>query len=257
MDQFLSSASLKSMARGQLLGKYGTLIGAYLLHFLCLVPVTMITSSVIGTNSIGGVFIDCIASFLISLLGGFFLAGESFIYLKVACGQIPAVSDLFHCFQGDQSKVLHIQSILAAVSILSSLPSMIVRSFLGRSMASLMLGVPSADASANASLFLLYTVFYIAGTAITVFVRLMLSQAYYLMLDFPEYTAPQLIKMSIRLMKGHKGRLFYIQLSFFPLLMLSMFSCGIGILWLLPYMDATSANFYLDLIKKSNKEPSI
>lgn len=251
MDQFLSSASLKSMARGQLLGKYGTLIGAYLLHFLCVVPVTMVTSSVIGTNSIGSILIYCIASFLISLLGGFFLAGESFIYLKVACGQIPAVSDLFHCFQGDQAKVIHIQSILAAVSILSSLPSMIVGSFMGRSMVSLMLGTPSADAGTNASLFLLYTVFYVAGTAVTVFVRLLLSQAYYLMLDFPEYTAPQLVKMSIRLMKGHKGRLFYIQLSFFPLLMLSMFSCGIGLLWLLPYMDATSANFYLDLIKKS------
>jgi uncharacterized membrane protein len=70
------------------------------------------------------------------------------------------------------------------------------------------------------------------------------------MLDFPQYTAPELIRMSIRLMKGHKGRLFYIQLSFFPLWVLSMFSCGIGILWLLPYMEATSANFYLDLIKK-------
>lgn len=251
MDQFLSSASLKSMARGQLLGKYGTLIGAYLLHFLCVVPVTMVASSVIGTNSIGSILIYCIASFLISLLGGFFLAGESFIYLKVACGQIPAVSDLFHCFQGDQAKVIHIQSILAAASILSSLPSMIVGSFMGRSMVSLMLGTPSADAGANASLFLLYAVFYVAGTAVTVFVGLLLSQAYYLMLDFPEYTAPQLVKMSIRLMKGHKGRLFYIQLSFFPLLMLSMFSCGIGLLWLLPYMDATSANFYLDLIKKS------
>jgi len=250
MNQFLSSASLKSMARGQLLGKYGTLVGAYLLHFLCVVPISWITTSVIGTDSIGSIIIYCIASFLVTLLGGFFLAGESYIYLKVACGQIPAVSDLFHCFQGDQTKVLHIQSILAATSVLSSLPAMIVGSIMGPSMAGLLLGNPSTDASSNASLFLLYTVFYVAGTALTVYVRLLLSQAYYLMLDFPEYSGPQLVKMSIRLMKGHKGRLFYIQLSFFPLLLLSMFSCGIGILWLLPYMEATSANFYLDLIKK-------
>ncbi len=251
MDQFLSSASLKSLARGQLLGKYGTLIGAYLLHFLCVVPINWITTTIIGTNSIGSVIIYCIASFLITLLGGFFIAGESFIYLKVACGQIPAVSDLFHCFQGDQSKVLHIQAILAAVSVLSSLPAMIVSSLMAPSAAGLLVGYPSVDTGSNASLFLLYTVFYVAGVIITVYVRLLLSQAYYLMLDFPEYSGPQLVQMSIRLMKGHKGRLFYIQLSFFPLLMLSMFSCGIGILWLLPYMDATSANFYLDLIKKS------
>ena len=102
MDQFLSSASLKAMARGQLLGKYGTVIGAYLLHFLCIVPVTMIASRVIGTDSIGSSLVYCAASFLISLLTGFFLAGEAFIYLKIACGQIPAVSDLCHCFHGDQ-----------------------------------------------------------------------------------------------------------------------------------------------------------
>ena len=230
MDQFLSSASLKSMARGQLLGKYGTLIGAYLLHFLCVVPVTMTISTVVGTNSIGSILIYSIACFLLSLLGGFFLAGESFIYLKVACGQIPAVSDLFHCFQGDQEKVLRIQSVLAATSVVSSLPAMITGTFLGRSIAEIFLGSPSANAAVNASLFLLYTIFYVAGTAVTIFV--------------------ELIRMSIRLMKGHKGRLFYIQLSFFPLWVLSMFSCGIGILWLLPYMEATSANFYLDLIKK-------
>lgn len=250
MDQFLSSASLKSMARGQLLGKYGTLIGAYLLHFLCVVPVTMTISTVVGTNSIGSILIYSIACFLLSLLGGFFLAGESFIYLKVACGQIPAVSDLFHCFQGDQEKVLRIQSVLAATSVVSSLPAMITGTFLGRSIAEIFLGSPSANAAVNASLFLLYTIFYVAGTAVTIFVKLLLSQTYYLMLDFPQYTAPELIRMSIRLMKGHKGRLFYIQLSFFPLWVLSMFSCGIGILWLLPYMEATSANFYLDLIKK-------
>ncbi len=249
MNQYLSSASLKAMARGQLLGKYGTVIGAYLLHFLCIVPVTMIASRVIGTDSIGSSLVYCAASFLISLLTGFFLAGEAFIYLKIACGQIPAVSDLFHCFHGDQSKVLRIQSIMAAASVLSSLPSMIVGSIMGRSLLIMVLGGPPTGS--QAPLFLLFTVFYVAGTAVMIFVRLLLSQAYYLMLDFPEYTAPQLVRMSIRLMKGHKGRLFYIQLSFFPLMMLSMFSCGIGMLWLLPYMDATSANFYLDLIRKS------
>ena len=28
-------------------------------------------------------------------------------------------------------------------------------------------------------------------------------------------------------------------------------TCGIGFLWLMPYMQATKANFYLDLVKKN------
>lgn len=52
-------------------------------------------------------------------------------------------------------------------------------------------------------------------------------------------------------MKGSKGRFFYLTVSFFPLLLLGFLSCGIAFLWLVPYMNATYAEFFLDLIKKS------
>ena len=35
MKNYLSSTSLKSQAKGQLLGKYGTLAGTYAIHALC------------------------------------------------------------------------------------------------------------------------------------------------------------------------------------------------------------------------------
>ena len=84
------------------------------------------------------------------------------------------------------------------------------------------------------------------------FFTLLFSQIYYLMFDFPEYSESQLFKMSMQLIKGHKARLFYIELSFLPLMILCVMSCGIGFLWLLPYMEATYANFYLDLIRKQS-----
>lgn len=40
MNQYLSSASLKSLAKGQLLGKYGILTGILAMHILCTVPVS-------------------------------------------------------------------------------------------------------------------------------------------------------------------------------------------------------------------------
>ena len=48
-------------------------------------------------------------------------------------------------------------------------------------------------------------------------------------------------------MSGNKGRLFYIQLSFFGLALLAVLSCGIGLLWLMPYMLTTEVFFYLDV----------
>lgn len=51
------------------------------------------------------------------------------------------------------------------------------------------------------------------------------------------------------LMKGHKGRLFYIYLSFIGWGFLATLTFGIGYLWLLPYRNATLAAFYNDIAK--------
>ncbi len=253
MNQYLSSASLKTLAKGQLLGKYGTVIGAMILMQLCTLPISMAIAFLIGTDTVISVLIYSIAYFLFQLFMGFFLAGQSYIYLKIACGQRPEINDLFYGFKGDSSKVIHLQAVLGGVSVLCSLPAMIAGVFTIQSLQSLSVDAISAGTfPVDPALFLVYVILDLAGTIISIYIDLMLSQVFYMMLDFPEYSAAQLLEMSIRLMKGHKGRLFYIQLSFVPLLLLSCLSCGIALLWIYPYMQATYANFYLDLIKKKN-----
>ena len=49
-------------------------------------------------------------------------------------------------------------------------------------------------------------------------------------------------------MKGKKLRLLYLEFSFLPLLLLSILSFGIGLLWLQPYMQMTYTFFFLDLM---------
>lgn len=57
------------------------------------------------------------------------------------------------------------------------------------------------------------------------------------------------ITESKNLMKGHKWRLFVLDLSFIGWGILSILSLGIGLLWLLPYQNATKVAFYEDLIQ--------
>ena len=71
--------------------------------------------------------------------------------------------------------------------------------------------------------------------------------ANYLLLDYPEMGAMEAMKESLRLMKGNKGRYLYLYLSFLPLTFVCTFTCYIGILWLLPYMQTTLAFFYMDI----------
>ena len=255
MNQYLSSVSLKSLAKGQLLGKYGTAIGALLLHMLCFSPLSCAITTAIGTNTLPTIFIYSIALFILQLFNGYFRVGQIYISLKIACNQTPSVKDLFHFFRGDSSKLISIQAVLGGVYVLCNLPLLIVQHYVNRSITHYDINaLNEGQLPVNAALFLTYALLYVANLVIVIYVRyLLLSQAFFLMLDFPEYSASQLLKMSIQLMKGSKGRLLYLRLSFIPLLFLGLFSCGIALLWIIPYINTTLANFYLDLIKKKNQ----
>ena len=80
----------------------------------------------------------------------------------------------------------------------------------------------------------------------------MFSQCYYLMLDFPNKTAGEILSLSLRLMRGQKGRLFCILLSFLPLLLLGWLSI-VGTIWVGPYLQMAMALFYLDIMKPAQK----
>ena len=54
-------------------------------------------------------------------------------------------------------------------------------------------------------------------------------------------------------MVHHKGRLFYLYVSFLPLILLGILSFGLALLWILPYMAATEAEFFLDLIRNKTE----
>lgn len=255
MNQYLSSDSLKSLAKGQLLGKYGTVVGATLLHALCIFPLGRAISFIIDTNTLPGIFAYTIANFLFGLFAGYFLAGLTYMHLKIACNQTPYVKDLFCFFKGDSSKILYIQAVRSAIWLLCPLPSQIVGYYVNLSMADIDYATLTIENfPVSAPLYLLYIVLSVLGVAAGLYFRfLLLFPVFYLMLDFPEYTAPQLLKMSIQLMKGNKARKLYLSLSFVPLYLLSIFSCGIALLWVSPYKNVTNANFYLDLIKKKNQ----
>lgn len=100
---------------------------------------------------------------------------------------------------------------------------------------------------------ILCIVLMVIGMCIYIPLSLGLSQAYYLLLDFPQYSAMELMKLSFRIMKGHKWELFCLQMSFLPLGFLCLLSFGIGTLWLVPYMNMTQTLYFLDLMQNEHR----
>ena len=76
---------------------------------------------------------------------------------------------------------------------------------------------------------------------------LMFSQTAFILKDDPQISAVEAMKRSKQMMDGHKMELFVIQLSFIGWFILAMLTCGIGLLFLYPYIYATMAHYYEDL----------
>lgn len=65
--------------------------------------------------------------------------------------------------------------------------------------------------------------------------------------------AKDIVEKSEELMKGHKWAFFWLGLTFIGWAILSCFTLGIGLLWLIPYMQIAQIIFYEDLAGTPSK----
>ncbi len=73
------------------------------------------------------------------------------------------------------------------------------------------------------------------------------SMCFYILRENPDMAPMDVIRKSKEMMKGHKMELFILQLTFIGWGLLSILTLGIGSLWLIPYVTASTTAFYLDL----------
>ncbi|MBQ9784884.1 MAG: DUF975 family protein [Clostridia bacterium] len=114
-----------------------------------------------------------------------------------------------------------------------------------------MLKPVSGDAGGTIILGLLTTLFTILWSLLFIIPGIIKSFSYamapYIKADHPEYTATQALDESRRIMNGNKWRLFCLNLSFIGWLIVGALACGIGTLWVAPYMSAAQAAFYEEI----------
>ena len=240
MNHFKSSAELKASAREHLLGHYGTVIGAFLIVAAITSAVTLAVSLIVDINTIPGTVIYYAIMFLVSVLTGLFSSGSAYLYLKLICGRPVSVGDLFYGFQLCPDKAIIIQAWITLITSLSNLPQIILNCLI-------LANITNTDKILR--YMLPYALSMILSGVVSVMLSLFYAQTYFLLHDFPQYTAKELLQKSRRLMVHHKGRLFYLYVSFLPLMLLGLLSCGLAMLWIIPYMAATEAEFFLDLIQ--------
>ena len=239
MKHYKSNAELKDLAKERLTGKFSNALFALVLVDLVTRAVSNVTASFIPTGSLLWSILSILFTSLIAIFLGVLQTGIAYYFLNAACNRPYNYSNIFYGLQQSPERSIKVSAVRVLANTICLLPYQIL----------LLLFLRSFQ----------YTYFIAAGIAmaigyviLTPFI-LSISQVFYLLLDFPDASPGETIMTSIRIMKGHKWRLFLLELSFLPLQLLCILSFGLGFLWLNPYMRMTYTLFFLDLMNPAGQ----
>lgn len=253
-SQYKSNAELKYLARGQMGGRFGLLIGAALIPLL----ISFFLLQLILTSNF---VINYVLTFAAQLLLSVLSAGASLIYLKSACSMPAQISDLLYGYKNHLKTALKIGLLFVVIDSICMIPCDIMDVTV---LSAIQLTPPEiTEATTLNEMMEFYSVFYsvmgsyyllaLSGSLVAFLLKLVFVPAYYVMLDFPEWGAMKVLKTSVEIMRGNKLRYVLLQLSFLPMLILSVFTCGLTMIWVSPYIHMTNTNFYLDVMAVRNR----
>ena len=97
------------------------------------------------------------------------------------------------------------------------------------------------------NMYLIALVLAIISCVLTVLIEITFGMTYFALIDGEELSVLAAIKTALKLIKGHKGRFFYLYASFVGMYFLVAITFGLGILWVQPYVMQTTTLFYLDI----------
>lgn len=261
----LSNAELRRVARQALSGHYGTMIGITLLLSLF----SMVISSLF--NFIGNqLFLMCaitfetdsevlrygisfVLSFVSSLLSCLFTVGSAKAFIQLLYGQPVHVSMLFHGFKSHPDRIMLSNMPLILITLVLSIPATIysemyltyVEQYLEAIENMGMFFTPN-DLPVMSSAMMLMALLSTAASVGVIFATLHFAMINYLLVEMEDTSPKDIIRTGLAMMKGHKGRYFGLTLSFLGWMLLGIITCGIGLIWVMPYRQATIAAFYLD-----------
>ncbi len=246
-----SSSELKRRAKRTLKGKYGFCIGIQFIECGILLAITlvyMLTSFSMGFLSepfLGGgrsvsagyvvLRAGVYISFLIILsVYGLLKPGVLKIYMNLCSGSTAKLSDLLFAFQNKPHRFIGLYFINLLIGFAWGIPYFVV----------LIVAVITDFIPIMVVLLVLMYLLLLIGNIITM---LYLSQSMFLLIESPDQKVIGSLKESAAMMKGNKGGYFYLLMSFIGMVVLGYCSMGIGLLWALPYIQATITEYYLDL----------
>ncbi|MCR4590958.1 MAG: DUF975 family protein [Lachnospiraceae bacterium] len=241
-----SSKELRAAARESLSGNYGVVIGAYIIYTIIIntisAPLSLITGAgeIMGASLVGAL-VSLPVSVLISIISVVLNTGVNKICYDVVNGERADLTNIFYCLTHNPLTVICTYFWI----LLYILPGAVVLLVgTGIFMGLTMFSESTAAFAAGVAAFSIAALFYVIWIII---IALKVSMTYFLYYENPEMKAGDLVRTSIRMMRGHNLRLFKLYFSYIGYYLLGLLSCGLALLWVSPNFTAATALFYADL----------
>lgn len=255
----VTSKELKKRAKQKLKGNYGICVGVQLIvgAVMSIIMIMVFFATLIGVIlSTGGkpgsggnmteyiiiITVVGIAMVLMLVLISLFTPGMIKMFLNISDKEPAKIADLLFGFKNKPHKFIGLNFIIFLLMIVWAIPYYVV----------LVVAAITNFIPVMVVLLIITYLLLLAGIMIT---SLYVSQAIFIFVEEPDKGVFQCIRESAELMKGNKGSLFYINLSFMGMIILGYLSFGIGYLWIIPYMYATLTEYYKELKPKKVLHP--
>ena len=233
-----SIGDLKRAAKAALRGNYGILIMASMVSSLLTFLGSTLTAALFPGDSVLAIALSQIFAIILSLVFSIVTAGYSYMLLKVAREGSCVLGDLFYFFRSHPDRVIIASTVLAVIDVVATFPATYYN-----------LAVePGASMEAQMEWLTTYSVIFLVTSILSMLIGIPFAMIYFLLADNEGMGGIQAVKASARMMKGKIGKYLLLQLSFFPLMLLSVFTFYIALLWVMPYMQMSAAMFYRDII---------
>lgn len=232
--------SLKADGRGSLLGHLTTPVVSVLVYDLLSILISYMISGFNFENQVLSFAAAVLTNYVVTVFTGMLEIGILYICLSLQFEAATSFRDLFVCFRENPNKAVILSAFMALGNIICTLPSLLVSFFW-----------PDENIAARMSAI---AVAYLAGAVLYAVFCAYFRMAQFLLLDFPDIRVREMLRRSVHMMKGSKGRYFGLFLSFIPLDLLGLLSFGLAQFWITSYYYACCAAFYCDLVAPSTTE---
>jgi len=262
MRYMRSAKEYRMSAKERLAGNYGTVIGVYLIYTI-IVSVLSIPTSIFSSFTsfftsmdltVLPIVISLVSipvSLILSAVNVVLTVGLTKVTFDIVRGKRGDIITLFYGFSHNVMTVVCIYFwvilyILPAIGILA----------VGGGVSIVLLVIMDGTAFIIAGV-VLFVISLIAYVGWIMVISYAISMTYFLYYDNPGMKAGELVKMSMRLMKGYKLRLFRLNLSYLGYYLLGVLSCGLAFLWISPNVTAATVLFYEDLISADDPDAKV